>query len=175
MNNRPKNYAKEQDEGYYTVYVKDNKVVVTKHKDKSLRAMAYGDKQEIVKCHPDDGFNIVTAIKLGMDRINMDDTIRIGNIVQVVNEGDSYCTLQYWPEEYTGLAHRYRYGVCPTNGMKARVIGTYEMYKGNTAYIINSIEEEPMAANSNRYSDLTVSDGIYVISRKGLKKIKEWG
>ena len=173
MNNRPKNYAKEKEEGYYTVYVKDNKVVVTKHKDKSPRAMAYGDKQEVVKCHPDDEFNMSTAIELGMNRVNMDDTIRVGDIVKVISEGNAYCTIQCWPDRYIGFAHRYRYGVCPTNGMKARVVGIYEMYDGNTAYIINSIEKEPMTTNSSRYSSLTVSDGIYVISRKGLKKIKE--
>lgn len=173
MNNRPKNYASKEKEGYYTVYVKDNKVVVTKHKDQTPRSVKHCDKQATARCHPDDNFNLGEALNIAVDRIFEDDIIRIGDTVRVVNEGKAYCVLQNWPGEYINLAHRYRYGVCPARNLKAKVVGIYEMYPNNIGYIINTLGEENMATESTRYNGLNVYNGIYVVDEIGLKKIKD--
>lgn len=166
-NNSPKNYAPLEQEGYYTVYVKDNLTIVTKHQDRSPRPLKHGDKQEVVKCHPDDKFDIGEAMRIGVKRIHPDDIIRIGDTVQVANCGKSYSTIRKWPIEYYEYAIRYRYGVHPEDGTIGKVVGKFE-----DKYIVQVEKEHSLGVF--KYNHLNCYDSVYLLSIDGLNKIKDW-
>ncbi len=168
MNDRPKNYAKKEEEGYYTVFVKNNKVVVTKHKENSPRPLNAADKQEIVRCHPDDKFNIGEAINIAVDRLCEDDIIRIGDTVKVIRSGRSMSAKTTWPKQYNEYALQYRFGVCPEDGLVAEVVGI-----NGDEYIIQTAKQ-PYLGNEN-FTCLDCYGSVYVIQTGGLKKIKSGG
>lgn len=159
MNNRPKNYCPKNISGHsYHITVYENKVVI----------MDIGDNRKtIVKCHPDDTFDIGEAVRIGMDRLTMDDVIRVGDTVEVVDSGNSYCTMNNWDYVDKQYAIRYRYGVCPKNGTIGKVVRIVKDYQ----YIIQ-VKEENYLANE-KFSNLRCYDCVYVMDKDGLKKIKD--
>lgn len=85
---RPKNYAPKLMEGKYSLNVKGNKIVVTKH-------FSEFDRKTIVKCSPEDKFDIGEGIKVAMQRLLEDDEIRVGDTVKIVNPGFGNATMPY--------------------------------------------------------------------------------
>lgn len=79
------------------------------------------DRRE-ANCHPDDNFDFFTGAKLALERIEVNsdieehtesDEIKIGDIVTVVDEGESYSTYTKWFTDsgYEEFLPRYAYGV----------------------------------------------------------------
>lgn len=159
---RPKNYAPEMMEGEYLLNVKDNKIIVTKH----YRGF---DRNVVVKCAPEDEFNIYEGVKIAMQRLQEDRVIRVGDVVEIVNPGCSYADLSITeiedvPFEYVA---RYRYGVIPKTGKQGNVV-----YISNKGYIFVQVSHEKYEGNTD-YKNLPCWGGVYCLSCKALKKIKD--
>lgn len=126
---RPKNYAPKEMEGTFTLYVKENEIVLVQHKEQELlmidnKTINNPIKQVSVKCAPEDEFDIAEAVKIAMQRLQEDDKIRVGDTVEIVNPGLGYATLSHElfkdvPLEY---AVNYRYGVVPKRGEVGKVV-----------------------------------------------------
>lgn len=79
------------------------------------------DRRE-ANCHPDDNFDFFTGAKLALERIEVNsdieehtesDVIKIGDIVTVTDDGESYSTYTDWfaKNGYEESLPRYAYGV----------------------------------------------------------------
>lgn len=169
MDNKPKNYADKKEEGYYTVYVKDNKVVVTKHKDRTPRSLASGDKQEIVRCHPDDEFNLGEAVNIAVNRIAEDDVIRVGDTVKIINAGKGNAKLPagYFKKVPLEYIVKFRYGVVPEEGEVGKVVHIID-----ENYVLIQTHSGKYEGNKE-FQCIDCPSPVYVAGIKGLKKIKD--
>lgn len=159
---RPKNYAPKEMEGKYSLNVKDNKIVVTRH-------FSECDAETTVRCAPEDEFDIAEAVKIAMRRLQEDDKIRVGDTVEIVNPGKCYADLPETeikdvPFEYVV---KYRYGVIPEAEKKGSVV-----YISNKGYIFVRVFSEKYEGNAD-YKHLPCSGAVYCLSRNALKKIKD--
>lgn len=160
MNKRSKNYAPVDIVGEYIVEICGNKVEIYSH---SM------DKRVVVKCHPDDEFDIGEAIRIGMWRI-IDDSINVGDIVKIVDNGRSYCNETDWPNHLSKFACKFRYGVIPDNGIECKVVAEFPSNFDNR-YLVQPILSERYCGDK-KYSRLTCR-GFYIMGESGLKKVNK--
>lgn len=103
-------------------------------------------------------FNLFKCTEELLNYLLEDDEIEINDIVEVVNNGESYTTYTEWIEKNVGnKLHRYYYDINhrPSNGMKCKVIYKNKaIYRDEMLYYIK---------------DLT-TDRCYLITEKGIKK-----
>ena len=136
------------------IYRKDNKVIAL---DKST-----GEKA-VAKCSPEDKFDFKTGAKLaferltGEDKTKIDDTIKVGDMVTVVDDGLQY-PLHYKFFEENNIdymtAVRFVYGENIDNGGTYRVVAIGKHKNGKTLCVIKS----------------TLRDKCYLIDIEGVKK-----
>lgn len=171
---RPKNYAPKEMEDTFTLYVKENEIVLAQHKEQELlmiggKTINNPIKQVSVKCAPEDEFDIAEAVKIAMQRLQEDDKIRVGDTVKIVNPGSCYADLPETeikdvPFEYVV---KYRYGVVPEAEKKGSVV-----YISNKGYIFVQVFGEKYKGNAD-YKHLPCRGAVYCLSRNALKKIKD--
>lgn len=162
MSKLPKNYAPLDIVGIYTVSVAKNQVLIS---DNS------GKKTVVVKCHPDDTFDIGEAMRIGMKRILKDDTIHVGDIVKITDNGESYFIETNWPNHLSKFACKYRYGVIPDNGIKCKVVAEFPS-SFDKCYLVQPILSE-RCYGDEKYSNLTCCS-IYLVGKRGLKKVNKY-
>lgn len=161
MSKRPKNYAPMDIVGEYKVEIFGNKVEIYSY---SM------DKKVAVKCHPDDEFDIGEAIRISMGRILEDDAINVGDIVKIVDNGESYCTETDWPNHLSKFACKFRYGVTPDNGIECKVVAEFPS-SFNNRYLVQPILSERYCGDK-KYRSLTCR-GLYLMGEDGLKKVNK--
>ena len=159
---RPKNYCPQEMVGICTVTIAKNQVVIS---DNS------GKKTAVVKCHPDDTFDIGEAMRIGMKRMLEDDEIRIGDIVKIVNNGEAYCAKTDWPSFLSKFACKYRYGVTPDSGIECKVVADFPS-DFDDCYLVQPILSERYYGDK-KYSSLTCC-GIYLVGKRWLKKVNKY-
>lgn len=158
---RPKNYVPEPMEGKYSLNVKDNKIVVTKH-------FSEFDRRTMVRCSPEDEFDIGEGIKIAMQQLLEDDEISVGDTVKIVNPGLGSATMSYGffkdvPLEYVV---NFRYGVVPEKGEVGKVV---QFLSNNAALVQVNFGHY---AGNEEYNGLYCGKPVYCIYTNGLKKIK---
>ena len=167
---KPDNNVPKSIKGDYDLSIHGNKIVLVDNVD--------GTTVE-AKCHPDDNFDIGIGIKEAFKKLNErreelrkqkeeeEKKIKVGDWIEVVNNGWSYPTSAYVFEENDILhyAARFRYGVTPLNGMKGRVMFITD---NNIAVV-----EEQMGSyyGDSKFSSLKCYNAIYLINLQGLRKV----
>ena len=154
---------------------------------KTVRAVykvgnAVVDRRE-ANCHPDDNFDFFTGAKLALERIEVNsdieehtesDVIKIGDIVTVVDEGESYSTYTNWFTEngYEEFLPRYAYGVRHfktslgfEDGDTFKVIG-----KGSALFDGDALMITPNFSNSKVLYGKH-EDSVFLINVRGVKKV----
>lgn len=140
------------------------------------------DRRE-ANCHPDDNFDFFTGAKLALERIEVNsdieehtesDEIKIGDIVTVVDEGESYSTYTNWFTEngYDEFLPRYAYGVRHfktslgfEDSDTFKVIG-----KGSSVFERDVLMITPDFSNPEvLYS--RHEDSVFLINERGVKKV----
>lgn len=151
-NNVPKNIK-----GDYDLSIHGNKIVLVDNKD--------GTTVE-AKCHPDDNFDVGTGIEEAFKKLNekrkADEearrVIKVGDMVEVVNNGQTYSTYTDWCYKNLpfNLVKQYDYSVTPYTGTVGKVVCIAPHLLDNNSKIV-AIQD-----NRNR---------IYLIGEPGLKKV----
>lgn len=159
MENSNKNYAPKELVGVYNLIIGGKEVRLVNKNDPT--------KCATVRCHPDDKFDIGEAVKLAMNRVNMDNILRVGDTVQIVYAGQSYPSFKDWPREYFNHAIRYRYGVVPKSGTIGKVVGKLK----HDMYVVEVETEKHL--NTDRYNNVDCCECVYLMASGGLKKIKD--
>lgn len=159
---RPKNYAPKVMEGMYNLNIENNKIVITKE-------FSGFDRKTIVKCSPEDEFDIGEGIKIAMQRLLEDDEIRVGDTVRIVNPGLGNATLSYGffrnvPLEYVV---NFRYGVVPEKGEVGKVVQFLSDYT-----VLVRVDFGHYEGNKD-YNELYCNNPVYCLGISGLKKIKD--
>lgn len=167
-NNAPKSIK-----GDYDLSIHGNTIVLVDNAD--------GTTVE-AKCHPDDDFDIGTGIEEAFKKLNEkreeirkqkeeeeeEKKIEVGDWVKVVNSsGGSYPwhTSFFDNPKTQKYAPYFRFGVVPVNGTMGKVV-----YVDDTNFYLIQEEESP-CYGEKRFSRLTFSKGIYLVSDKGIKKV----
>ena len=158
--NKNKNYAPKYMEGEYNIHIEGNKVTL----NSSVWNRPF--KSVTVKCHPDDTFDIGEAMRIAMERL--DDEIRVGDTVKIVDNGASYCIKTEWPSHLSKYACKYRYGVIPKEGTKCKVIVEFPSNFSH-CYLVQPVSNEYYLGDK-KYSGL-ICRGIYIMDEKGLEKV----
>ena len=136
------------------------------------------DRRE-ANCHPDDNFDFFTGAKLALDRIEVNsdieehtkiDEIKIGDIVTVVDDGQSYTTYTNWfvKHGYEEFLPRYAYGVMLLGFEDSdtfKVIG-----KGSDVFGEDVLMLTPVFSNPEVISDRH-EDSVFLINKQGVKKV----
>lgn len=152
-------------EGEYTLKVHGRKITIER--------LSLSDDDVPTKshatCHKDDQFDIGEGAKVALNRLKekkeeVDTAIEIGDMVKIVDAGQTYSTIEDFKDIST--AARYRYGVTPLNGVVCKVVGWY-----NSEKTMVIIEEDVGKQLGNPEYDMRCYDGIYVLGVDGLKKV----
>lgn len=159
---RPKNYCPKEMAGIYTVAISENKVVISED---------FGEKSAVVKCCPEDTFDIGEAMRIGMKRM-FEQEIKVNDEVKVVDNGYTYCTYTSWPEEFSEFACRYRFGVIPSTDTVYKVVAKFASITNEELYVIQPVLSEKIYGD-NKYKTLDCR-GVYLISERGLKKVNKY-
>ena len=136
------------------------------------------DRRE-ANCHPDDNFDFFTGAKLALDRIEVNsdieehtkiDEIKIGDIVTVVDDGQSYTTYTNWfvKHGYEEFLPRYAYGVMLLGFEDSdtfKVIG-----KGSDDFGEDVLMITPDFSNTEVLYDRH-EDSVFLINKQGVKKV----
>lgn len=151
--------------GDYTLSIKDNRITL---RDK--------DGVEVfARCHPEDVFDVGEGVREAFKYLNKKrkgnekKNIKVGDWVEVIDNGCSYSTSA-WVFEENDILHyaaRFRYGVTPLNGMEGRVMFITD---NNIAVV-----EERMGSyyGDSKFSELKCHNAIYLIGLQGLRKAAE--
>lgn len=159
------NKAPEDIVGDYTLSIKDNRITL---RDK--------DGVEVfARCHPEDVFDVGEGVREAFKYLykkrkeNEKKNIKVGDWVEVVNNGFSYSTSAEVFEENDILhyAARFRYGVSPLNGTKGRV-----MFITDKNIAVVEAQKESYYGDS-KFSMLNCYNAIYLIELRGLRKVAE--
>ena len=158
---KPNNSAPKSIKGDYDLSIHGNKIVLVDNIE--------GTSVE-AKCSPEDNFDIGEGIKEAFKKMNAKreeirkeeeeekKRIKVGDWVQVINNGRSYTTYPGWLYDRVGFQHvkKYVYGDVPPNGLIGRVIvtGNHETNK------------------SKKLIGLEADDCVYIINIEGVKKVK---
>ena len=116
-------------------------------------------------CHKDDQFDIGESVKVALDRLKEkkeESDLKVGDKVEIVNEGDSYVTLD---DVNPKFAIRYRYGCVPIKGTMGRIVG---WHNGYIVYV--EVGKEEYLGNP-KYGNLCCNNSIYAIGISALKKV----
>ena len=159
---KPNNSAPKSIKGDYDLSIHGNKIVLVDNIE--------GTSVE-AKCSPEDNFDIGEGIKEAFKKLNAkreeirkekeeeEKRIKVGDWVQVIDNGRSYTTYHKWLYDKVGFQHvkKYAYGDVPPNGLIGRVIviGNHELDK------------------SKKIIGLEADDCVYIINIKGVKKVKK--
>ena len=161
LNKKPNNNAPKSIKGDYDLSIHGNKIVLVDNVD--------GTTVE-AKCHPDDNFDIGIGIKETFRKLNVkreeyrkqkeeeDKKIKVGDWVEVVNNGHSYSTYPEWLYNRVKFefVKYYHYGYCPRNGSIGKVVAIGQHENQSDGIIV------AIRAN-DRY--------VYIVNQKGLKKV----
>lgn len=158
---KPNNSAPKSIKGDYDLSIHGNKIVLVDNIE--------GTAVE-AKCSPEDNFDIGEGIKEAFKKLNAKreeirkveeeegKRIKVGDWVQVIDNGRSYTTYSGWLYDKVGFQHvkKYVYGDVPPNGLIGRVIviGNHETNK------------------SKKLIGLEDEDCVYIINIEGVKKVK---
>lgn len=158
---KPNNSAPKSIKGDYDLSIHGNKIVLVDNIE--------GTAVE-AKCSPEDNFDIGEGIKEAFKKLNAKreeirkekeeegKRIKVGDWVQVIDNGRSYTTYPGWLYDKVGFHHvkKYVYGDVPPNGLIGRVIviGNHEINK------------------SKKLIGLEDDDCVYIINIEGVKKVK---
>lgn len=151
-NNVPKNIK-----GDYRLSIHGNKIVLVDDKD--------GNTVES-KCHPDDNFDIGIGIKEAFKKLNekrkADEearkAIKVGDMVVVVDNGQSYSTYTDWCYKNLpfNLVKQYAYSVTPYTDTVGKVVCIAPHSANNSTKVV-AIQD-----NKNR---------IYLMKESGLQRV----
>ena len=149
-----KNLAPKNIEGTYTLTIEGKTITITDSSGHTKTA----------NCAPDDTFNLGEGVNLAMNRLH-DKTIRVGDIVKVVNPGQCYSTYVEWIErnvESIREAALYRYDESIGAGGEYRVLymADHGGVDGTLCYI-----QECYRGKTDDYAP------CYLINIKGVEKI----
>lgn len=79
-------------------------------------------KRAIAKCCPTDTYDFKTGAELALQRLFDDDDIKVGDAVEIIDNGGSYTTYEDWVSScIPDLSARYAFGMLPENHMKGVV------------------------------------------------------
>lgn len=159
--NKHNNNAPKSIKGDYDLSIHGNKIVLVDNAD--------GTTVE-AKCHPDDNFDVGAGIKEAFKKLNEkreelrkqkaeeDKKIKVGDWVEVVDEGKSYSTYPEWLYNRVDFEYvrKYIYGYYPCNGTVGKVIaiGPYGMAEDRTLVAFQ-----------------TKNHNVYIVGQEGLKKV----
>ena len=159
---RPKNYVPELMEGEYSLIVRNNKIIVTKY-------FGEFDRRTMVRCSPEDEFDIGEGIKVAMQRLLEDDEIRVGDTVKIVNPGLGNATMPYGFFKDVPLKYvvNFRYGVVSERDEVGKVV---QFLSDNTVLV--QVDFGHYEGNEE-FSTLPCEKPVYCLYTVGLKKIKD--
>ena len=158
---KPNNSAPKSIKGDYDLSIHGNKIVLVDNIE--------GTSVE-AKCSPEDNFDIGEGIKEAFKKLNAKreeirkekeegKRIKVGDWVQVIDNGRSYTTYHEWLYDKVRFQHvkKYAYGDVPPNGLIGRVIviGNHELDK------------------SKKLIGLEADDCVYIINIEGVKKVRK--
>lgn len=159
---KPNNSAPKSIKGDYDLSIHGNKIVLVDNIE--------GTSVE-AKCSPEDNFDIGKGIKEAFKKLNAKREeirkekeeegrrIKVGDWVQVIDNGRSYPNYSKWLYDKVGFHHvkKYVYGDVPPNGLIGRVIviGNHEINK------------------SKKIIGLEAGDCVYIINIEGVKKVRK--
>lgn len=81
-------------------------------------------REGVARCHPDDKFDFETGATIALKRY-FDKSIKVGDMVKVVDVGKSYTTYAMWVEQHVKdkcSAIRYCYGSAPNPNVIYKVL-----------------------------------------------------
>lgn len=174
---KPNNNAPKSIKGDYDVSIHGNKIVLVDKKD--------GTTVE-AKCHPDDNFDIGDGIKEVFKKLNEkreefrkakeeeENKIKVGDWVEVVNPENSYPgNVEFFKRNHIeNYGLHYRFAVVPEKGIVGKVIYMEKDSNFNkTLYVIQ--ETKSNCYGEKDFNHLTYNNGVYLISDKGLRKVKK--
>ena len=154
------NKAPDSISGEYDLSIKNNKIVLVDNKD--------GTTVE-AKCHPEDGFDIGIGIQEAFKKLNekrKKEEIQVNDYVEIIDDGKVYANaINFFVHNklyYLGM--RYKFGVIPPLNTKCKVV-----YVKDDKVIVQ-FDKEPIL-NSDKYIELDCVNGVYVVNKKGVKKL----
>ena len=154
-----KNLAPKNIEGTYTLTIKGKTISITD---------SYG-RTKTANCAPDDTFNLGEGANLAMNRLH-DKTIRVGDIVKVVNLGQCYSTYVEWIEHNVKSireAALYKYEESIEAGGEYRVLYMAEHGRSYVDGVLCYVQKYIVFSNG-KIDDYAP---CYLINIKGVEKI----
>lgn len=151
--------------GDYSLSIKDNRITL---RDK--------DGVEVfARCHPEDVFDVGEGVREAFNKLRekREDKIKVGDIVEVVNNGESYVILGdfFVNNDLTKYAARYRYGVAPNNGVFGKVVFIVQDSSDGVERVGVEVESDSFYGKIN--CDMICNDAIYVVGAIGLRKVSD--
>lgn len=165
--NRVSNKAPKNIKGDYDLSIHGNKIVLVDNVD--------GTTVE-AKCSPEDNFDIGEGIKEAFKKLNVkrdelrkSKEISLGDFVEIVDTGN--CSYPWYTdffcfEDNKQYAPYFRYGVIPVNGTVGKIV-----YAEGDVFLIQ--EKVSPGYGEAKYTDMTCENGIYIVSKSGLRKVAE--
>lgn len=154
-NKKQKNLAPKELEGTYAFTIKGNTVMFETNRGEIIK----------VRCHSEDEFDISEAIKVALNKVK----IEIGDMVRIVNPGESYTTncklFNPVQADHFYYAARFRYGVVPKLNTVGKVVDILEQ----GIYMIEVKGEHLL--NNDDYKDLVCDNAIYLMGKNGIEKV----
>ena len=147
--------------GDYTLSIEGNKITL----------IDVNGVEVFARCHPEDVFDVGEGVREAFNKLKekREDKIKVGDWVEVIDNGCSYSTSAevFKENDILHYAARFRYGVTPLNGMEGRVMFITD---NNIAVV-----EEQMGSyyGDSKFSELKCHDAIYLIGLQGLRKVAE--
>lgn len=159
------NKAPEDIVGDYSLSIKDNRITL---RDK--------DGIEVfARCHPDDEFDVGEGVREAFDKLKekRGDKIEVGDIVEVLDNGESYTILGdfFTNNNLMRYATRYRYGVAPDNGIVGKVVFIVRDSSDGVKRVGIEVESDSFYGEID--CDMICNDTIYVVGAIGLRKASD--
>lgn len=163
-NMKRKNQAPKEMEGTYIFTVKGNSVTFETNKGETIK----------VRCHPEDEFDISEAIKVALNKAE----IKIGDIIRIVNPGQSYVTSYelFDPMQINHFhyATHFRYGIAPRLNAIGKVVDILEhnvyVIEVKGEYCFDEVKNEHYL-NDYIYKDFFYDDTIYLMAEEGIERV----
>ena len=154
-----KNLAPKNIEGAYTLTIEGKTISITDSSGHTKTA----------NCAPDDTFNLGEGVNLAMSRLH-DKTIRVGDIVKVVNPGQCYTTYVGWIERNVKSireAALYRYNESIEAGGKYKVLYMAEHGRSLVDGVLCYVQKYAVYSNG----EIDELAPCYLINIEGVEKI----
>lgn len=142
---KEKNYIPKEMEGAYELYLYGNKIVLKKQ---GVRPM-----YSVVKCHPEDEFNISEGMKIAFDRLEDCRKIKNGDRVILLEGGNAYPYYVSFIREHeldNEVLDRFGYSVTPKAKTICRVL-----YNNDNLYVVEAEKDRT----------------VYIVDKNSFKKI----